>query len=122
MKLSEPRFKVPCIGYFSFPSLFTRAQESVKEILKNIWFICIITNLWTAAHSSRAYLCLTCHGNDSDQQLCSFCLATEELPVVHTVENIGEKIEEILDEWNIDKDIIVAAATDNARNMIKQCY
>ena len=36
----------------------------------------------------------------------------------HTAENIGQKIEEILDEWNIDKDIIVAAVTDNARNMI----
>ena len=45
-------------------------------------------------------------------------MATEELPVVHTVENIGEKIEEILDEWNIDKDIIVAAVTDNAGDMI----
>ena len=26
----------------------------------------------------------------------------------YTVENFGETIEEILDEWNIDKDIIVA--------------
>ena len=45
-------------------------------------------------------------------------MATKELPVAHTADNIGEKIEEMLDEWNIDKDIIVAAVTDNARNMI----
>ena len=93
-------------------------KKRVKEILKTTRFICITTDLWTAAHSNRGYLCLTCHGIDGDWQLCSFCFATKELPVAHTAENISEKIEEILDEWNIDKDIIVAAITDNARNMI----
>ena len=121
MKVAEPRFNLPSRGYFTktvIPSLFTRAQEHVKETLKTTRFICITTDLWTAAHSNRAYICLTCHGIDGDWQLCSFCLATKELPVAHTVENISEKIEEILDEWNIDMDIIVAAVTDNARNMI----
>ena len=121
MKVAEPRFKVPSRGYFTktvIPSLFSRAKEHVKEMLKTARFLCITTDLWTAAHSNRAYLCLTCHGIDSNWQLCSFCLATKELPVAHTAENIGEKIEEILDEWNIDKDMIVAAVTDNARNMI----
>ena len=42
----------------------------------------------------------------------------KELPTVHSADNIGEKIEEILDEWNIDKDIVVAAVIDNARNMV----
>ena len=93
-------------------------KKRVKEILKTTRFICITTDLWTAAHSNRAYLCLTCHGIDGDWQLCSFCFATKELPVAHTAENISEKIEEILDEWNIDKDIIVAAVTDNAGDMI----
>ena len=121
MKVAKPRFKVPSRGYFTktvIPSLFSRVKQSVKEMLKTARFLCITADLWTAAHSNRAYLCLTCHGIDSDWQLCSFCLATKELPVAHTADNIGEKIEEMLDEWNIDKDIIVAAVTDNARSMI----
>ena len=121
MKAAEPRFKVPSRGYFTrtvIPSLYSRVQSDVKEMLKTAQFLCITTDLWTAAHSNRAYLCVTCHGIDSGWQLCSYCLAIKELPVAHTADNIGEKIEEILDEWNIDKDIIVAAVTDNARNMI----
>ena len=121
MKVAEPRFKVPSRGYFTktvIPSLFSRVKEGVKELLKTAQFLCITTDLWTAVHSNRAYLCLTCHGIDGDWELRSFCLAAKELPVAHTAENIGENIEEILDEWNIDKDIIVAAVTDNARNMI----
>ena len=47
---------------------------------------------------------------------CTARLDVKELPVVHTANNIGEKIEEVLNEWNIGKDIIVAAVTDNARN------
>ena len=121
MKVAEPRFKVPSRGYFTktvIPSLFSRVKQSVKEMLQTSRFLCITTDLWTAAHSNRAYLCLTCHGINNDWQLCNFCLATKELPVAHTADNISEMIEEILDEWNIDKDIIVAAVTDNARNMI----
>ena len=98
--------------------MFTCVQKHVKEILKTTWLICITTDLWTAPHNNTAYLCLTCHGIDSNWELCSFCLATKALPVGHTAENISEKIEEILDEWNIDKDNIVAAVIDNARSMI----
>ena len=86
-------------------------------MLETAQFLCITTDLWTAAHSNRAYISLTSHGIDSSWQFCSYCLATKELPVAHTADNISEKIEDILDEWNIDKDNIVAAVTDNARNI-----
>ena len=41
----------------------------------------------------------------------------KELPVAHTTDNISKNIEDVLDEWNIDKDTISAAVTDNARNI-----
>ena len=125
MKVAEPRFKVPSRGYFTktvIPSLFSRVKQSVKEMLKTARFLCITADLWTAAHSNRAYLCLTCHGIDSDRQLCSFCLATKELPVAHTADNIGEKIEEMLDEWNIDKDSSYARNMINAINGMGFCH
>ena len=88
-------------------------------MVKETQFLSITIDLWTAGHSNRPYLVLTCHGIDGDwQQLSSYCLGIKELPIAHTANNIGEKIEEILDEWNIDKDIIVATITDNARNMV----
>ena len=114
MKIAEPRFKVPSRGYFIktvIPSLFSRVKNGVKEVLKTARFLCITTDLWTAAHCNRAYLCLACHGINSDWQLCNFCLATKELPTAHSADNICEKIEKILDEWNVYKDIVVAAAT-----------
>jgi len=45
-------------------------------------------------------------------------LGIKEFPVTHTANRIGEKIEEILDKWNVDKGIVVATVTDNARNMV----
>jgi len=84
-------------------------------MVKETQFLCITTDLWTAAHSN---LGLTYHGIDGDWQLRSFCLGIKELPIALTANNIGENIEEALDEWNIDKDINVAAFTDNARNMV----
>ena len=101
---------MPYRGYFTktvIPSLFSHVKEGIKELLRTAQFLCITIDLCTAAHSNRAYLCLICHGIDGDWELRSFCLARKELPIAHTAENIGEKIEEILDEWNIDKDVIV---------------
>jgi len=121
MKVAEPRFQVPSKGYFTktvIPSLYGHVREGVKNMVEETQFLCITTDLWTAAHGNRAYLGLTCHGIDGDWQLRSYCLGVKELPVAHTANNIGENIEEILDEWNIDKDTIVAAVTDNARNMV----
>ena len=95
MKVAEPQFRVPSRSYFTktvIPLLFSRVKNSVKETLKMARFLCITTDLWTAAHSNRAYLCRTCHGINSDWQLSSFCFATKELPVAHSAENIGEKI------------------------------
>ena len=62
MKIAEPRFKVPSRGYFTktvIPSLFSRVKNGVKEILKTARFLCITTDLWTAAHSNRAYVPLS---------------------------------------------------------------
>ena len=73
-------------------------QEGVKNMVKETQFLCITTDLWTAAHSNRAYFGLTCHGIDGDWQLHSYCLGIKELPVAHTTNNISENIEEILDE------------------------
>ena len=56
----------------------------------------ITTDLWTAAHSNRAYISLMSHGIDSSWQLRSCCLATKEVPVTHTADNIIEKIDDVL--------------------------
>ena len=42
----------------------------------------------------------------------------KELPGEHTATNISTAIQEMLNDWNIDTEKVVAVITDNAKNMV----
>ena len=60
---------------------------------------------WSLDCMQHTVIKLTCCGIDSDRQLCSFCLATKSYQLLNVI--------------LINKGIIVAVPTDNARNVIK---
>ena len=61
---------------------------------------------------------LTVHCVTSSWEVASYCLSTKELPGEHTAANISTAIPEMLNDWNIGTEKVVAVVTDNAKNML----
>ena len=50
--------------------------------------------------------------------LLSHLLETREFPETHTGANIAEELENIMDEWKLDKRCLSALTTDNCSNIV----
>ena len=90
----------------------------MKGVVSSGPIYCITTDLWTSQYQVKGYLTLTTHFIDNEWALKSFVLATLEVPMEHTAENIGRVITDILLEYDISEKVI-AATTDNGTNIIK---
>ena len=121
MYTAEPRFKVPSRTYFTntiIPAMYTRKRVKTENVLSSVQYCSVTTDIWTAQHSARSYISLTVHCVTSSWELASYCLSTKELPGEHAATNINTAIQEMLNDWNIDTEKVVAVVTDNARNMV----
>ena len=121
MAVAEPRFVVPSRTYFmqtEIPRLYADIKQKVQSVMSSVPFHCITTDMWTSQHQVKGYLTLTTHFIDSEWALHSFVLATLEVPMEHTAENIGKVITDVLFEYDISEKII-ATTTDNGTNVIK---
>ena len=121
MAVAEPRFVVPSRTYFmqtEIPRLYADIKQKVQSVVSSAPFHCITTDMWTSQHQVKGYLTLTTHFIDSEWALHSFVLATLEVPMEHTAENIGKVMTDVLFEYDISEKII-AATTDNGTNVIK---
>ena len=61
---------------------------------------------------------ITIHFIGSDWELTSFCLETVPLFVDHTGQNIADAILDILDNWDLSRDNLVASTTDSGSNIV----
>ena len=85
--------------------------------MKDAEFFAATTDLWTSG-ASHLYLSYTIHFITRDCSLESFCLDTVLLFEDHTGQNIREGIQDILMNWNLTPDSLVATTTDNGSNFI----
>ena len=121
LAVAEPRFVLPSRTYFTqteIPKLYVDIKQKVKGVVSSGPFHCITTDLWTSQYQVKGYLTLTTHFIDNEWALNSFVLATLEVPMEHTAENIGRVVTDILLEYDISEKVI-AATTDNGTNVIK---
>ena len=60
-------------------------------------------DIWTTFRgSTRCYIAETCHLIDENLKLHEFVLTTEEIEVNHTAENVFERLQEIMFEWELE--------------------
>ena len=64
-------------------------------------FHCITNDTWTSQYQVKGYLTLTTHFIDNEWLLHGFVLATLEVPMEHTAENIKNVVTDILLEYDI---------------------
>ena len=97
--------------------MYSEVKDDLFVKLKDAEFFAATTDLWTSG-ANHPYLSYTIHFITRDWSLESFCLDTVPLFEDHTGQNIGEAIQDILMNWNLSPDSLVATTTDNGSNFI----
>ena len=75
----------------------------------------VTTDFWTSA-STEGYVTITCHNLVSSWELKSCVLATYQVKMRHTAENIAAELKKVANDWNITNKIS-CIVTDNVANM-----
>lgn len=117
----DPRYKLPSRRHFvdqEFPALYTEIKEKVICAMNGAKYFAGTTDLWTST-SNHPYLSFTVHIVDQvEWELRSFCLDTVPLFADHTGETIADTIQDILLNWGLNVDNLIATTTDNGSNFV----
>ena len=85
--------------------------------LRQVRYYAITTDLWTSS-ACEPYITLTIHYIDSEWCLKSNCLDTVALFADITDDNIAKSVTDILANWELETQNLVAATTDSGANVI----
>ena len=95
---------------------FAAAKERLEEILStNESKYALTTDIWTSL-SNDACISLTVHFVDNSWEMKSYTLATYPFPEQHTGDNIVEKLKEVISEYKIKDNSIIAIVHDQGSN------
>ena len=116
--IANPRIQVP--GRKAMKTILRGLQDGVITDIKNeikiVKALSLTTDTWTSV-SQCAYLSLTVHYITEQWEFVSRLLCAREISGNHTGKNIGQLLRQLLSEWEINSNQVVAVDTDNARNM-----
>ncbi len=115
----DPKYQVPSrrkIARTNLPKLEKEVKDNLKKDLDAAKFGALTTDLWTSRKGSP-FIAVTVHflvGNAVSTKI----LGCEEFEERHTSKNITERIEAMLQEFNL-KEKVVACTTDSGPNIVK---
>ena len=75
------------------------------------------TDMWTSC-SAIPYMTFTVHSIDNEWSLQSFCLGSFPAFEDHTGQNLSEAVTNVLANWELTIEQIVAITTDNGSNIV----
>jgi len=120
VKLLNPSNKIPdrhTISKVQIPALYQKSVNETKELISNESSSgCLMTNCWTS-RNNIALISITFHFIDTQFVLRSVLLGCYEFSESHTGLNLSNTIQETLDKWDMDKNKIILAISDNANNI-----
>lgn len=119
LHILDSKYHLPSRRHFidiEIPRLYTDVRSGVLTELKLVKHFAGTTDLWTSA-ANTPYLSFTIHFID-DWQLHSFCLDTIPLFNDHTGQNIADTIHDVLVNWELKPEALVATTTDNGSNFV----
>lgn len=97
---------------------FENVKLFLKTKLNQIEWMSLTSDIWTDVLNTKSYICLTAH-YVKDLSMESIIFAVKPLEIDHTSENIKMIIEDILLDWNLNKEKIVCTVTDGAASIVK---
>ena len=117
----NPRYELPSRKHFSeyeLPKLYNHVRDSiVRSKLMQAEHFSATIDLWTSS-ATAPFMSLTIHFVDSEWSLRSFCLGTFPLYENHTGQNLSEPVTDVLANWDLKPDQLVATTTDNGSNIV----
>lgn len=120
MKVAVPNYDVPGRKTFSdriIPKLYLKMRDHVKYVISRAPFVSLTMDAWTAGNK-RHFLGVTCAFISEEWHLESFALACREADFSHTADNLNLLLDDVLQDFDIQKIKVVAITTDRAANMI----
>ncbi|KAK7888714.1 hypothetical protein WMY93_024274 [Mugilogobius chulae] len=122
MEHIEPRFEMPSRHYFTekaLPALHKKIFDKVLVLLSDAPHVSFTTDIWSSSVAPMSLLSLTAQWIDSSFVLRRATLHVREFRGSHTAERIQQSIENMLNNWGIDKERVHVILRDNAANMKK---
>ena len=98
------------------PQEYAKEKECLMKQLEAIDTCAITTDFWSSA-DTHSYITVTCHFIDALWELHSHVLATYQVNIAHTAENVAAELKEIASHWKIEEKIS-CIISDNAANMV----
>lgn len=115
------RYQLPSKEYFAdveVPRLYYHAKDHiVRPKLVEAQYFAVTTDMWTTP-ATGPYMSFSVHFIDREWSLESFCLDTNPLYEDHTGLNIAGTFKDVLANWELPLDKLIAATTDNKSNYI----
>ena len=103
---------------YELPKLYIYVRDSVvKPKLTQTKYFSVTTDMWTGC-STIPYMTFTVHSIDNEWSLQSFCLCTFSVLEDHTGQNLSEPVTDVLANWELTIDQIVATTIDNGSNIV----
>lgn len=99
------------------PELYLETKNTLEGFINQAKYVSLSTDCWTSV-ANMPYIGITAHFIDENWILRSCCLACRKMTEDHTGENIRDMINEILIEWKINLENVVACTTDYGSNMV----
>lgn len=100
------------IDEITTPNSLYLSQGDILQQLREVHACVITTDVWSSCNA-ESYITVNCHFLTAEWELKSCVLATHQVKMDHTAENISAELIKIANEWGI-ADTICCIITDNA--------
>ena len=122
-KAAAPLWKVPSRKKLTglVDNKYENLKAEIKDFIKDLPEMSLTFDGWTDTHTKTSYLGGTLHFRNGNK-LELITLSVTELKESHTSIYLELVIEDILLEWNIDKNKVTVLVTDNAANIQKAVH
>lgn len=95
---------------------YKEAKKKAKEEVNKARAVSLTSDMWTSLHMD-AYLAVTCHFINENDQMSTVLLGVGKFSKCHTSENIAEVKSALMEEWGIQNKVR-CLVTDAAANMV----
>lgn len=120
LSITAPLYTVPCRKIITkrIDEKYELLSSKIKSMFSKVDHLCLTTDIWTEPFNTQSYIGVTKqYINFEAMQLECLSLGIKELEKSHNARYISTS--EMLDEWHINANSVVAVITDNASNIVK---
>ena len=104
----DNKYRVPCrqtVANKLIPERFELLKEHLLEICNVIEYCSMTTDGWKS-QATQGYIDLNIHYVDEDFELKLMLLSFKHFPADHSSQNICHHIQDLLQEWKIDRKVL----------------